>query len=78
MPKKVLIALPEAMLTEVDIAAREEFRTRSDLIREALRRYLGNRKTMQTAERIVSERTIPPTPEKENASNPPFFTTRIQ
>lgn len=40
MPKKVLIALPPAMLEQVDSIARTEFRTRSDLIREALRRYL--------------------------------------
>lgn len=42
MPKKVLIALPPAMLLEVDAAALTEHRTRSDLIREALRRYLMN------------------------------------
>lgn len=42
MPKKVLIALPPAMLEQVDYAAQCEHRTRSDLIREALRRYLDN------------------------------------
>lgn len=42
MPKKVLIALPPAMLENVDYIARVEHRTRSDLIREALRRYLDN------------------------------------
>ncbi|HEY9684735.1 MAG TPA: ribbon-helix-helix domain-containing protein [Oculatellaceae cyanobacterium] len=40
MPKKVLIALPPAMLEQVDFIAQCEHRTRSDLIREALRRYL--------------------------------------
>lgn len=40
MPKKVLIALPPAMLEQVDFIAQAEHRTRSDLIREALRRYL--------------------------------------
>ena len=42
MPKKVLIALPPAMLEQVDFIAQCEHRTRSDLIREALRRYLDN------------------------------------
>jgi metal-responsive CopG/Arc/MetJ family transcriptional regulator len=42
MPKKVLIALPSAMLEQVDFIAKCEHRTRSDLIREALRRYLDN------------------------------------
>lgn len=40
MPKKVLIALPPAMLEIVDFIAKVEHRTRSDLIREALRRYI--------------------------------------
>lgn len=38
--KKVLIALPPAMLKQVDEIAKAEHRTRSDLIREALRRYI--------------------------------------
>jgi hypothetical protein len=42
MPKKVLIALPPAMLEQADHVAHCEHRTRSDLIREALRRYLHN------------------------------------
>lgn len=41
MPKKVLVALPPAMLEEIDYIAQLEHRTRSDLIREALRRYTG-------------------------------------
>ncbi len=39
MPKKVLIALPSGLLEETDRIAHAEHRTRSDLIREALRRY---------------------------------------
>jgi hypothetical protein len=42
MPKKVLIALPPAMLEQIDHIAKAEHRTRSDLIRESLRRYLDN------------------------------------
>ena len=46
MPKKVLIALPPAMLEQVDFIAQCEHRTRSDLIRESLRRYLDNFRRM--------------------------------
>lgn len=49
MPKKVLIALPPAMLEQVDFIAMHEHRTRSDLIREALRRYLDNFRRQQGA-----------------------------
>jgi metal-responsive CopG/Arc/MetJ family transcriptional regulator len=54
-PKKVLIALPPAMLREVDATAIAEHRTRSDLIREALRRYLLAFKRDQTAGSIVNQ-----------------------
>jgi metal-responsive CopG/Arc/MetJ family transcriptional regulator len=54
MPKKVLIALPPAMLSQVDFVAQEEHRTRSDLIREALRRYLGNFKAAETSTRTAA------------------------
>lgn len=42
MPKKVLVALPPGLLEQVDFVAQVEHRTRSDLIRECLRRYLEN------------------------------------
>lgn len=54
MPKKVLIALPPAMLEQVDFIAQCEHRTRSDLIREALRRYLDNFRRQQGAHLTVS------------------------
>jgi metal-responsive CopG/Arc/MetJ family transcriptional regulator len=54
MPKKVLIALPPAMLEQADYVANCEHRTRSDLIREALRRYLDNFKRSQSAHLNVS------------------------
>ncbi len=37
---KVMISLPERFLSEIDKVARLEQRTRSELIREALRSYL--------------------------------------
>lgn len=59
MPKKVLIALPPAMLEEVDKVAEVEHRTRSDLIRESLRTYLHAFKRKQAALTAVPERFAP-------------------
>ena len=42
MPKKILVALQPALLKKIDYIAGKEARTRSDLIREALRRYIQN------------------------------------
>ena len=53
-PKKVLVAIPPAMLEQVDFTAQVECRTRSDLIREALRRYLDAFKKQQTEPVSVS------------------------
>lgn len=41
MPKKVLVALPPGLLEQCDFVAACEHRNRSDLIREALRRYIS-------------------------------------
>ncbi len=41
MPAKMIsVSLPAEMLPEIDSVARREHRSRSELIREALRRYL--------------------------------------
>ena len=40
MPRKVLVALPPGLLEMIDYVAQAEHRTRSDLIREAMRRYI--------------------------------------
>jgi metal-responsive CopG/Arc/MetJ family transcriptional regulator len=59
MPKKVLIALPPAMLEQVDFIAQCEHRTRSDLIREAPRRYLDNfRRTQGSALAVSTMETV--------------------
>ncbi len=47
MPKKVLIALPLGMLEQVNAVAQFEHRNRSDLIREALRRYIDSFRRQQ-------------------------------
>lgn len=40
--KKILLAMPLKMLEQVDTLALVEHRNRSDLLREAVRRYLQN------------------------------------
>lgn len=40
--KKILVGIPIGMLEEADRIAKTEHRTRSDLFREALRRYIEN------------------------------------
>lgn len=52
MPRKVLIALPPAMLEQVDFIAQCEHRTSSDLIRESLRRYLDNFRRSQNVRSV--------------------------
>jgi len=40
MSKKILIAIPARMLSAIDILAKKECRSRSDLVRESLRKYV--------------------------------------
>ena len=54
MPKKVLVALPPGLLEQIDFVANVEHRTRSDLIREALRRYIEVFKRTQGPRMSVS------------------------
>jgi len=54
MPKKVLVALPPGLLEQIDFVAQVEHRSRSDLIREALRRYIENFKKSQAPRMSVS------------------------
>lgn len=42
MARKVLIAVPPVMLEKLDHIAAHEQRTRSELFRESLRRYIDN------------------------------------
>lgn len=49
MVKKVLIGIPPALLAQIDFVAAAEHRTRSDLIREALRRYVTSFKLPEIA-----------------------------
>ena len=62
MPRKVLVAMPASLLEQVDYVAQFEHRTRSDLMREALRRYLerfrrenaGRRSMISTVAPLIS------------------------
>ncbi len=57
---RVLISMPERFLDEIDNVANSENRTRSELIREALRTYMyrnqvrNSKKEMQNAEILES------------------------
>lgn len=49
MMKRILFAIPELLLAKADVVAANECRTRSDLLREAIRRYIDepNRKRVE-------------------------------
>lgn len=59
--KKVLVAIPTPLLELADQRAEHESRTRSELIREALRRYLGVCETPPLAMTLVPAGTTPET-----------------
>ncbi len=48
--KKILISLPDSLLTEVDSLATEQNINRSEFIREAMRRYVRERKKAELTE----------------------------
>ena len=54
MANKILVSLPEKFLEDVDRVAAEERRSRSELIREALRAYLEARLRRKVGERPAS------------------------
>jgi len=43
MATKVMVSFPDEFLAQVDLIAREEHRSRSELLREAMRRYMVTR-----------------------------------
>ena len=56
MAVKVLLSLPQEFLETIDRVAAEEHRSRSELIREALRAYLEARQVRKLRLRQVAER----------------------
>lgn len=59
MATKVMVSFPEEFLAEVDRVAQEEHRSRSELVREALRLYIGLRQEQAGVKPRVRQR--PPT-----------------
>ena len=57
MTTKILVSLPQEFLDEVDHLAAEEHRSRSELIREALRAYLEVRQVRKLQIKRVSEQS---------------------
>ena len=49
MSSKVMVSFPEEFLAQVDQVAREEHRSRSELLREAMRLYMERRQNQNTA-----------------------------
>ena len=50
--KRIMISLPQNLLTEVDGVVANEQRTRSEFIREAMKLYLQERRKRQIRERM--------------------------
>jgi len=59
MAAKILLSLPQDFLTDIDRIAAEEHRTRSELIREALRSYLETRLVRKMRLKQVAEGRAP-------------------
>lgn len=58
MTSKILVSLPQEFLEDVDRVAAEEHRSRSELVREALRAYLEMRRVKEMRLKQVVERGI--------------------
>jgi CopG family transcriptional regulator/antitoxin EndoAI len=54
MTSKILVSIPKKFLEDVDRVAAEEHRSRSELIREALRAYMETRKGKKVGEQSAS------------------------
>ena len=61
MTTKILVSLPQEFLDEVDQLAAEEHRSRSELIREALRTYLEARQVRKLQLKRIAEQPTPNT-----------------
>jgi len=59
MTTKILVSLPQEFLDEVDQLADEEHRSRSELIREALRAYLEARQVRKLQLKRITEQPAP-------------------
>lgn len=55
MTVRVMISMPAGFLAQVDARAAQEHRGRSELIREALRRYMAPEQTRSGVARVAAE-----------------------
>ena len=55
MAIKILISLPQEFLEDIDRVATEEHRSRSELVREALRLYIEARQVRKSRLKQISE-----------------------
>jgi len=67
MANKILVSLPEKFLDDVDRVAAEEHRSRSELIREALRAYLETRQSKKISEQSASYAVGPSNAKREKS-----------
>ena len=56
MTERVLISMPERFLFDIDKVAEEEHRSRSELIREALRTYMERRNALERISTNTAQR----------------------
>lgn len=54
MTSKVMVSFPDEFLSEIDRIADEEHRSRSELLREAMRLYMSNRRVDRRADNHLS------------------------
>lgn len=50
--RRIMITLPDSLLQEVDGVAKQENRNRSEFIREAMRRYIEEKRRLELRERL--------------------------
>lgn len=50
--KRIMISLPDSLLTEMDGFVREKGKSRSEFIREAVKRYMEEHRRMELRERM--------------------------
>ena len=65
MANKILVSLPEKFLQDVDRVAAQEHRSRSELIREALRAYLDTRQSKKTGEQSADYAVATPNAKRD-------------
>lgn len=50
--KRIMITMPDSLLQEVDGLARQEKRNRSEFIREAMRRYIEEKRRLELRDKL--------------------------